>query len=112
VRAIGGNTKNPLLMAIKAAVYDRPLAAAEMAEATALGAALLGGRAAGMFPDLTSAIAGLTRTCRVYEPDPAWVAPYEAHYRAVYQPAYAQLQPLHHAAAALGADGLKARPPG
>jgi xylulokinase len=48
VRAIGGNTRNPLLMAIKAAVYDRPIAAADMAEATALGAALLGGRAAGV----------------------------------------------------------------
>ena len=113
VRAIGGNTRNPLLMAIKAAVYDRPIAAAEMAEATALGAALLGGRAAGVFTDLAAAVAGLAVTCRTYEPDAAWVAPYEAHYRGVYQPAYAQLRPLHHAAAALAAgDGLRARPPG
>jgi xylulokinase len=112
VRAIGGNTKNPLLMAIKAAVYDRPLAAAEMAEATALGAALLGGRAAGVFSDLASAVAGLTPSYRTYEPDPAWVARYAAYYRAVYRPAYAQLRPLHHAAAELESrDGLRAPPP-
>ncbi|MGH6898370.1 MAG: FGGY-family carbohydrate kinase [Geminicoccaceae bacterium] len=113
VRAIGGNTRNPLLMAIKAAVCDRPIAAAEMAEATALGAALLGGRAAGVFTDLSSAVAGLAATCRTYQPRASWVARYEAHYRGVYQPAYAQLRPLHHAAAALETrDGLKARPPG
>jgi hypothetical protein len=52
-------------------------------------------------------------TCRTSEQSAAWVAPYEAHYRGVYQPAYAQLRPLHHAAAALAAgDGLKAPRPG
>lgn len=105
VRAIGGNTKNALLMAIKAAVYDRPIAAAAMPEATALGAALLGGRAAGLVADLPSATAALAEDYRRFEPDPAWAASYEAHYRDVYRPAYAQLRPLHHAAAALRSTG-------
>ena len=69
-----------------------------MAEATALGAALLGGLAAGVFTDLPAAVAGLAVADRMFEPDAAWVARYEAHYRGVYQPAYAQLRPLHHAA--------------
>lgn len=98
VRAIGGNTRNPLLMRIKASVYDRPIVAAEMAEATALGAALLGGLAAGMFADLADALASLESDLAAVEPDPDWVAVYEAYYREVYRPAYAALRPLHHAA--------------
>jgi xylulokinase len=101
VRAIGGNTQNRLLMAIKAAVYDRTIAAAAMPEATALGAALLGGLAAGVFTDLGSAVAGLASSYRTFEPRADWVGNYEAHYRCVYQPAYARLRPLHHAGAAL-----------
>jgi xylulokinase len=104
IRAIGGNTRNGLLMRIKASVYGRPIALAEMAEATALGAALLGGLAAGVFSDLTDALAGLTTCDRTVEPEPAWLARYDAHYRAVYRPAYGALRPLHHAARRLG-DG-------
>jgi xylulokinase len=101
IRAIGGNTRNPLLMRIKASVYGRPIVAAEMAEATAQGAALLGGLAAGVFPDPPSALAALEPGERTVAPDPGWVALYEPHFREVYRPAYAALRPLHHAAAAL-----------
>jgi xylulokinase len=101
VRAIGGNSRNRLLLAIKAAVYDRPIAAAAMPEATALGAALLGGRAAGIFPDLPTAVAGLGARYSTAAPRADWVALYDAHHRRVYRPAYARLRPLHHAAAAL-----------
>jgi xylulokinase len=113
IRATGGNTRNRLLMAIKAAVYGRAITAAGLPEATALGAALLGGLAAGLFSDLPSAVAGLAATSRSFEPDARWAARYEAHYRDVYQPAYQQLRPLHHAAAALRSGGpITAPPPG
>ena len=95
------STQNRLLMAIKAAVYDRAITAAAMPEATALGAALLGGLAAGVFTDLAAAAGGLAASYRTVEPQADWVAIYEAHYRRIYQPAYARLRPLHHAAAAL-----------
>ena len=98
VRAIGGNTRNRLLMRIKGSVYARPIAAAEMPEATALGAALLAGLASGVFSDVGSAGLGQKAPFRSIEPDPAWAARYEAHYREVYRPACAALGPLHHAA--------------
>jgi len=98
IRAIGGNTRNRLLLRIKASVYRRPIVATEMAEATALGAALLGGLAAGLFPDLASALASLAGAAATIPPEPAWVGRYDRHYRAVYRPAYAALRPLHHAA--------------
>ena len=104
VRAIGGNTRNDLLMAIKASVYARPIVAAEMAEATALGAALLGGLAAGVFPDLASALAGLDTSYREIAPVEDWIERYDAHHRTVYRPAYAALRPLHHAASGLTAE--------
>ena len=85
-------------MRIKASVYQRPIVAAEMAEATALGAALLGGLAAEVFPDLASALAGLATRDRAVEPKPAWVERYDRHHREVYRPAYGALRPLHHAA--------------
>ena len=104
VRAIGGNTQNPLLMAIKAAVYDRAILAAAMPEATALGAALLGGLAAGVFPDLATAVGGLAPSYRAFEPRADWIGTYDAHYRRIYRPAYARLRPLHRAASALYED--------
>jgi xylulokinase len=85
-------------MRIKGSVYARPIAAAEMPEATALGAALLAGLAAGVLSDLGSTAFGQAAQFRSIEPDPAWAARYEAHYREVYRPAYATLRPLHEAA--------------
>ncbi len=105
IRAIGGNTRNRLLLRIKATVYRRPVVAAMMAEATALGAALLGGLAAGVFPNLSRALAAVATDETTTEPEPTWAARYDRHYRAVYRPAYAALRPLHHAATELGSDG-------
>jgi xylulokinase len=101
IRAIGGNTQNPLLMRIKASVYRQPIKATETVEVSALGAALLGGLAAGAFEDLAEAQASLEPALRTVDPVGAWLEPYEAHYRDVYQPAYAALRALHHATDAI-----------
>jgi xylulokinase len=98
IRAIGGNTQNDLLMRIKASVYRQPVRATEMAEVSA---ALLGGLAGGVFADLAEAQAALEPALRTIEPVDAWLERYEAHYRRVYQPAYAALRTLHHAADAI-----------
>ena len=98
IRAIGGNTQNELLMRIKASVYQKPVIANAMPEATALGAALLGGLAAGMWPDLETALSGLTRNQRQIEPVDEWMDLYEQKYQRIYRNAYAALRPLNHAA--------------
>lgn len=102
IRAIGGNTRNDLLMRIKASVYGRGIAAAEMPEATALGAALMGGLAAGVFTDLGAARAGLHHRWREVSLVEAWTAGYDARHRRLYAPAYGALRALHHTAATLG----------
>jgi xylulokinase len=101
IRAIGGNTRNPLLMQIKASVFGQPIRATAMAEVSALGAALLGGLAAGAFDDLAQAQAALQLSLRRIEPVAPWTERYEAQYREVYQPAYAALRGVHHAADAI-----------
>lgn len=55
IRAIGGNTRNELLMQIKADVFQRTVTVVDMSEATSLGAALLGGLAAGVYTTLEQA---------------------------------------------------------
>src|SRR3712207_5084800 len=52
VIAIGGGTRNRLLMRVKASVTDLNHEIAEAEEATALGAALLGGLGAGVYADV------------------------------------------------------------
>jgi xylulokinase len=97
IRAIGGNTQNTLLMRIKASIYQKPVIANEMPEATALGAALLGGLAAGLWPTLEAAIEGLDSRYRRVEPVRAWTDIYERKYQQVFRQAYAALRPLNHA---------------
>ena len=68
-----------------------------MAEATALGAALLGGLAAGVFPSLSDALATVATSEATTPPELDWVGRYDRHYRRLYRPAYAALRPLHQA---------------
>ncbi len=104
IRAIGGNTQNALLMRIKASVYRQPISATVMPEAAALGAALLGGVAAGIWPSMATAVHGLSVSYDQIDPIKDWTALYEAIYQNVYRKAYAALRPLNHGLSALAAS--------
>ena len=98
IRAIGGNTRNPPADADQGLGLRPADRRAEMAEATALGAALLGGLAAGVFPSLSDALARPHRRRRQRSrPSPTGSARYDAPLPRLYRPAYAALRPLHHA---------------
>jgi len=96
IYAIGGSTRNHLLMRIKAAVLNQPITVATVAEATSLGAAILGGLGAGVYPDVPSALAQLRHDQTLIEPAPSEAALYDAYFRQVYQQLYPTLRPLHH----------------
>ena len=66
--AIGGSTKNELLLAIKASLYDRPTEVASMPEAVCLGAAMLGGLAAGVYDSLEQAQSACRPNVNIIEP--------------------------------------------
>lgn len=95
--AIGGSTKNALLMRIKASVLGQPLSVAAVDEATTHGAAILGGIGAGVYADATAALRDLAREHATVAPVEAWTDTYDATFREVYQPLYAVLRPLNHA---------------
>jgi xylulokinase len=104
IRVIGGNTRNPLLLRIKAAAYGRPLTVIGEPEATALGAALLGGLAAGLWPDFATALGAIEQERRIVEPDPDWTACYETFFEAIYRRLYSTLAPISHELTRFGAS--------
>ncbi len=97
--AIGGNTKNRLLMRIKASVLDQPVMIAEVEESAALGAAILGGLGAGVYPDAHTALSQMHYSTEVIDPEPELVAHYDQQYRSVYTQLYPALQALNEAIA-------------
>jgi xylulokinase len=93
---IGGGARNPLLMRIKATVLNQPFTVIGVEEATALGAAVLGGLGAGVYPDRETAINSLQLDRSVVTPMPEHVALYETLYQEVYRHIYDTVRPLHH----------------
>ena len=88
IRLIGGGAHNPFLVAIKANAFGRPVTVVDASEATALGAAVLGGVAAGLWPNLDAALSALDRHEHVVEPQANLVR----LYRSVRREAFDQLQ--------------------
>lgn len=103
-RLIGGGSRNPLFVQIKANAFGRPVTVVDEAESTALGAAMLGGVAAGLFPDIEAAVAGLERSDRMVSPEPDVVERYEALRNTVFEQAGGTLRPLETALAAWRGD--------
>jgi xylulokinase len=92
-RVSGGGARSRLWLRIVASVLGLPLERTAVEEGAALGAALLGGVAAGRFADLGQAAAACVRIRETVEPEPAWVDAYEAGY-ARYRRLYPQLRSL------------------
>jgi glycerol kinase len=81
LRADGGASANRLLMQLQADVLGCPVEVAAEADTTALGAAVLAGRAVGLWPD-DEALRALLRPGAVYEPgDGSWVEERRAEWR-------------------------------
>ncbi len=97
----GGGAYNELMMRIKASVLNQTLNVVSVKEATALGAALLGGMGAGIYADLPSALRQLRYTQEEIKPMPDEAKFYDAGFKNVYTKLYDTLRPLHHAIDAL-----------
>jgi xylulokinase len=84
-------------MRLKAAAYGRALTVIDEPEATALGAALLGGLAAQVWPDMDAAQFAIAQPRHVIEPEAAWVTLYDDLFESVHRRFYATVAPLSHA---------------
>ncbi|MBA2521029.1 MAG: carbohydrate kinase, partial [Chloroflexia bacterium] len=80
-----------------ASVMRRPHTVIEVEEATALGAAILGGLAAGVYADSDTAVGAMRYDRRDIVPDPVDADQYDMIYRGVYQRLYPAVAPLSHA---------------
>jgi xylulokinase len=105
IRAIGGTSRNALLLEIKASVFNRAINVIDEAEASALGAALFGGIAAGSYGGLDDALANLDRRLHTVEPNAEWTRQYEDLYSSVHRRMYDALRGINHAIAARVSGG-------
>ncbi|MGH2857679.1 MAG: xylulokinase [Solirubrobacteraceae bacterium] len=94
-RVSGGGAASELWLRILASVLELPLQRVAVDEGAAFGAALLGGVAAGTWPDVHAAVAATVRPSELIEPVPEWVEIYRElrpRYRALY-PAIRRISP-------------------
>ena len=86
-RVSGGGARSELWLRIVASVLELPLERVAVDEGAAFGAAILGGVAAGVWPDVHAAIAATVRPGERFEPVPEWVEVYRERrerFRALY----------------------------
>ena len=77
----GGHTKNPLLMELYADAVGCTVMEPEADEAVLAGTAMVAATAAGLYPDLASACAGMQQRGRERRPNPAARARFDRDYR-------------------------------
>ncbi len=94
--ASGGATKSPVWRQILADALGRPLALGAGAHHACVGAALLAGVGAGVYPDLAAACAALLPAAETITSDPVRAAFY-AERRAIYRGLYGTLREDMHA---------------
>ena len=92
-RVSGGGARSELWLRIIASVLELPLERPVVEEGAAYGAALLGGVAGGLWPDVEAAVAACVQVRGVVEPDPAWIGAY-ADGRERFRALYPALRPL------------------
>ncbi len=93
VRLVGGGANSQLWCQIKADVTGRSIRTLAHKEATARGAAMLAGVAAGTFPSLDDAANRLVSFQDIYEPNLAHRAAYDEAY-GLYRELYSSLEPV------------------
>ncbi|MDI7277978.1 MAG: FGGY-family carbohydrate kinase [Anaerolineae bacterium] len=85
LRAVGGGARNPFWLQLRADVTGHTVEVPEGTERAALGAALLGGVAAGVYRSVEEAATNAYRLAQVYRPDARAHQEYSARYEETYR---------------------------
>lgn len=91
----GGGSQSDVAMQITADVFGRRAERPEVYETSALGAAINLAVGLGLQPDYPTAVQRMTRSGRIFEPDPSAQRIYDHLYREVYRELYPRLKPLY-----------------
>jgi sugar (pentulose or hexulose) kinase len=95
LRATGGGSRSDSIMQMTADIFDLPVVRPHTPETSVVGAAMDAAVGLGVFPDVVSAAAAMTRTSDAFEPDPETRDLYRELYERVYAKSYGQLRPLY-----------------
>lgn len=90
LHAVGGGARSPLWLQLKADICQVPLRVPAVTEAACLGAALLAGVGAGIYPDMAAAVAQTVHLQQRIEPQSASAAAYNEKYH-LYRQVYPTL---------------------
>ncbi len=95
LRVAGGGSQSDEVMQLTADIFNQPAARMHINETSGLGAAMDAAVGLGMHPDFGVAVREMTHIGRVFEPEAANAALYDALYQRVYKRMYRQLRPLY-----------------
>jgi xylulokinase len=95
VRAVGGPTRNRLLMKVKAAVANVPFTVLEVEEAACRGASILAGLGIGVYQSTEDVARTVEFRETLVEPPPEWSEIYKQRYNLVYRRIYPSVRDLH-----------------
>ncbi len=95
LRAIGGGAKSDRWLQMKADGLGIPIRRMKVTEAASLGAALLAGKASGVYASCREGIEHAVQGGRIFEPDPRVRQQYEEHF-AEYRAVYPSLATFYH----------------
>ena len=95
--AIGGATNSDFWVQMKADVTGIPIKSRDVREAATLGAALLAGLGAGVYPDAAAAVGAVRHPEKTYLPNAANHAKYSLLYDTLYKRLYPALAEINHA---------------
>ncbi len=95
LRVAGGGSQSDGAMQLTADIFGKPAERPHVYETSGLGAAINAAVGLGLHGDYAGAVAAMTRTGEVFEPDPQARRTYDQLYRRVYKKMYRQLQPLY-----------------
>ena len=97
IRVVGGGQKNPLWLQMKADMLNLPVEVSLNPEVTLLGVAILAGIGAGVYKDISEALAGVAFPTESYLPDPHRHSEYKERYEKVYAGLATALEPVYNA---------------
>lgn len=93
VRSLGGGSRSPLWLQIKADVLQKPIQTVQVEEAASLGAAILGAVACGAYASLPEAVNGMVHIKDLIMPNPSHQGVYQHRY-GQYLELYDRLRPM------------------
>jgi sugar (pentulose or hexulose) kinase len=95
VRVSGGGSQSDAAMQVTANIFALPTSRPHIYETSGLGAAMVAAVGLGLYPDMETAVAEMTRVGQTFHPQPEAQATYEELYQRVYKQMYRRLRPLY-----------------